>query len=93
MDFLSFFFLFLIIIITFLFLRFLFQIYKDRGRLRSLSLMVRTFINKQNLPTLSLHCLHFQPGDEALDEMHGHGEFELPEYFQYGDSLESQVKL
>ena len=55
--------------------------------------MVRTFINKQNLPTLSLHCLHFQPGDEALDEMHGHGEFELPEYFQYGDSLESQVKV
>ena len=91
MDFLSFFFLFLIIIITFLFLRFLFQIYKDRGRLRSLSLMVRTFIykNKQNY----LHCLHFKPGDEALDEMHGHGEFELPEYFQYGDSLESQVKV
>ena len=91
MDFLSFFFLFLIIIITFLFLRFLFQIYKDRGRLRSLSLMVRTFIYKQNY--LLFHYLHFKPGDEALDEMHGHGEFELPEYFQYGDSLESQVKV
>lgn len=93
MDFLSFFFLFLIIIITFLFLRFLFQIYKDRGRLRSLSLMVRTFIYKNKQNYLLFHCLHFKPGDEALDEMHGHGEFELPEYFQYGDSLESQVKV